>query len=342
MEDALPRRQAYCEEGQKVVLRTNFFDITLKNSKQILFRYQVDIEPDAGLSRKKIRRYMEIFLKEALFNKTTAVSDYGKTVYTNSKLDLGPSDRATFKIVSHDRYEDPFPAPSAGEDPGRTAARQRRERTLKIQFITSYQVAELFKYVNASSVSGAYTSKEDVRQALNVVFAGAANSHNNISCMGQSKFFPFNHQFGTHPNVESMDLGAGLLALRGYYSSVRLGPQRVLLNLNVASAAFYQEGPLHELIDEFMKHKNPNSQRDLQELSSFIKGLKVMTRYNQEPIAGGKTVQVIKAKSVLGLAPQRGATSRTYRFDWENTSGKKVNTTAEQYFKESKFFLFVY
>lgn len=321
------------------MLRTNFFNITLKNSNQILYRYQVDIEPDAGLSRKKIHRYVEMFLAHELFAKKTAASDYGKTIYTNSKLDLGPTDRATFKIVLHDRYESPFPAATGNEDPGRLAARKRRERTLKIQLITSYAVAELFKYVSNSSGSGAYGPKEDVRQALKIVFSRAPNLENNISSMGQNRYFPFTHAFGNHANVESKDLGAGLVALRGYYSSVRLGAQRVMLNLNVASAAFYEPGPLHILITKFVGQKDPSNRRVLQDLSAFIKGLKVLTKYTTETVASGKTVNVQKVKSVFGLAatPQLGATSQQHKFEWEKTPGKKVSTTVEQFFKQSTF-----
>jgi eukaryotic translation initiation factor 2C len=337
LEDALPRRPAYCTEGKAIVVRTNFYNVTLKNSNQVLYRYQVDIEPDAGLSRKKIRRYMELFLGQSLFSKTAAASDYGKTVYTNSKLDLGSSDRTTFKIVLHDRYEAPFPAATPNEDAGRQAARKRRERTLKIQLVNSYSVSELFKYVSASSFSGAYTAKEDVRQALNIVFARAPNFEANISSMGQNKFFPFNHTFGNHANFESMDLGAGLLALRGYYSSVRLGPQRVLLNLNVASAAFYEPGPLHQLMNKFVGRKDKTNRRVLQDLSSFIKGLKVLTKYTTEKDASGKTINVQKVKSVYGLAPSLGENSQTHRFEWEKTPGKKVTTTVEQFFQQSMF-----
>ncbi|KAE9975115.1 hypothetical protein BLS_002750 [Venturia inaequalis] len=333
MEDGLPRRPAYGAEGKAIILRTNYFGITLQNTKQVLYRYQLDIEPDAGLSRKKIRRYMELFLAHQLFAKTTAASDYGKTIYTNEKLDLGPTDRATFKIVLYDRYENPFPAASANEEAGRQAARSRRERTLKIQLITSYAVNELFKYVSSSSGGGAYGPKEDVRQALNIVFSRAPNVEDNISSMGQNKYFPFTHQFGSHPNVDSLDMGAGLLALRGYYSSVRLGPQRVLLNLNVAAAAFYEPGPLHLLINKFIGRKDLSNRRNQQDLSSFIKGLKVLTRYNTEKDASGKTVAVIKVKSVFGLA-HMGATSQQHRFEWENAAGKKVTTTVQEFFKQ--------
>lgn len=337
MEDGLPRRPAYGAEGKGVILRTNYFPITLKNSNQVLYRYQVDIEPDAGLARKKIRRYMELFLAQQLFAKTTAASDYGKTIYTNAKLDLGPTDRATFKIVLYDRYEAPFPAASPNEEAGRQAARKRRERTLKIQLITSYAINELFKYVSNAAGGGAYGPKEDVRQALNIVFSRAPNFEANISAIGQNKYFPFTHAFGNHANVESMDMGAGLVALRGYYSSVRLGPQRVLLNLNVAAAAFYEPGPLHNLMNKFTGHKDPYNRRVLQDLSSFIKGLKVLTKYTTETNAAGKVVSVQKVKSVFGLAPQLGASPEQHKFEWENSAGKKVTTTVQEFFKQSMF-----
>lgn len=70
-------------------------------------------------------------------------------------------------------------------------------------------------------------------------------------------------------------------------------------------------------------------------MSSFIKGLKVLTRYTQEKDASGKMVNVQKVKSGYGLAPQLGASSQTHRFEWEKTPGNKVTVTVEQFFLQS-------
>jgi eukaryotic translation initiation factor 2C len=59
----------------------------------------------------------------------------------------------------------------------------------------------------------------------------------NITTAG-NKFFPF----GNHPQMESSDLEEGLQAQRGYFTSVRTSASRMLVNLNVATGAFYNSG----------------------------------------------------------------------------------------------------
>ncbi|KAF2420279.1 Piwi-domain-containing protein [Tothia fuscella] len=338
LDQGYPRRPAYGTEGRPIVLRTNFFKLILNKEKQVVYRYDVDIKPDDGLSKKKIRRYMELFMQEACFNGSLAATDYAKTVITDKKLKFtnDSEESGKYSVVVHDRYEAPFPARTAGEDPGREVARKRRTRTLTIRYANSYLVQELFSLVKAEQAGAAYAAKGDLIQALNLIINRAASQHAYISTVGQNKFYPFSDTFGSHKNTEALQIGNGIQALRGYYSSVRLAPQQVLVNMNVSSGAFYTPGPLQQLMGSFMDGRNRQDSRALRELSAFLRGVKIITKYMKEKDAKGQEKPMQKVHSICGLAhkPQFGANCNQIKFPWEKSPGQSVTVDVAQYFKQ--------
>jgi eukaryotic translation initiation factor 2C len=312
--------------------------LILKKKNQLLYRYDVHIEPSEGLSKKKIRRYLELLLKQDIFKRVETATDYRSILIANANLNL-TGNEATFRIVWYDEIEEPFPPATAGEAPELTAERRRRLRTLKVKYVNSLSIQELYTYVNAEQ-EGIYSARGDLVQALNIIFGRAPNFDQTIANVGQNKFYPFTNGFKTVANVESVELTGGLVALRGYYSSVRLAPRRVLVNLNVLAGAFYKPGKLHELMEQFMAGKSTRDVRNLRELSAFIKGLKVFTTYFKEKNAEGVEHAPRKVKSVLGLVhdPHIGANCRQVEFRWTNKKGDKEQINVEQYFIRSKSF----
>lgn len=65
----------------------------------------------------------------------------------------------------------------------------------------------------------------------------------------------------------SVDLGSGLTALQGFFSSVRTSTSLLLVNVNVCRNVFYPAGSLVKLISEFGKEKP--------KLESFLKKLRI-------------------------------------------------------------------
>jgi eukaryotic translation initiation factor 2C len=338
LDHTLPRRPGYGTAGKAVTLRTNHFNLSLKNRQQLVYRYDVHIEPSGGVTRKRARRYLELLLEQVMFKEVYAATDYRSMLITNSKLPLN-NNEMSFKIIYHDKVEAAFPAAVAAEDPKRKNERTFRTRTLKIRHSTTYPIAELYSYVNAQQHGAKYAEKGDLIQVLNIIFCREANLQSAIANIGQNKFFPFSHYMGTHPNTESINLGNGLIASRGYFSSVRPAPQRILVNLNVSSRAFYQPGIMSNLMDMFMQNRNRSDPRSLLELSAFIKGLTVCTQYTKETDFNGVEQKVRKVKSVLGLAtsPKLGANCLDITLSWTTKSGSSVKSNLEQYFKQSLF-----
>lgn len=81
-------------------------------------------------------------------------------------------------------------------------------------------------------------------EALNIFLKHYAKSANNLATLGANKTFSIG-------GGESADLGSGLTALRGFFTSVRAATNRILVNINVSHGAFYQEGQLTRLMQAF-------------------------------------------------------------------------------------------
>jgi eukaryotic translation initiation factor 2C len=90
-------------------------------------------------------------------------------------------------------------------------------------------------------------------------------------------------------DTEKRDIGRGMVLWRGYFQSVRPAIGRMLINVDVSTAATYKPGPLIDLALEFLgRQGNPNalSPSQLSEwerirLQGFILGIKVTTSHGQ-------------------------------------------------------------
>jgi hypothetical protein len=321
-------------------MRTNYYNIRLAKTEAIVYRYPVSFEKDDGLSRARKRRYIELLLQQNPFAKVTHYSDLSANIFTLEKLKLPSKDRAEYRVVIYERLEAPFPAPAPNQPPGVAASRARKTRKLLVQFSTSYDLNDLYKYVSAPR-GGNYAAKGDVVQAMNIIFNHATGVHQRVAAQPNNKFFPLADDAALgaqpfnvrpHPNYESWVLGEGLIAIRGYYSSVRLGAQRVLLNVNVSTGAFYEAIRLDQLMEKFMGGRAFSDDTHARLCADFIKRLKVATRYLKEKDAKGVERPSIKIRTVNGFVKHPYAqASNKARFDYTE-NGSTTNITVQDYF----------
>ncbi|KIV99370.1 uncharacterized protein PV09_08915 [Verruconis gallopava] len=333
--DGLPRRVGFGTAGRPVILRTNFFDVRLLKERAIVFRYSIAFDKEDGLSRTKKRRYIELLLKQAPFSKVVHYSDLAANVFTTAKLKLPQKERGEFKVIIYERLEAPYPAEKPDEAAHIAAARVRKTRRIKVEYTTSYDLNDLFKYVSGSA-TGAYAAKGDVVQAMNIIFNHAAGVHQRVAAQPNNKFYPLGDHpvlgIPNHQNYESWVLGEGLVAIRGYYSSVRLGPKRVLVNVNVATGTFYEPIPLDELMVKFMGGRRFSNEHHARLCAHFIKRLKVATRYIKEKDEKGIERQVIRVRTVAGFVRNPYAQNcQSTRFEYTE-DGNTVNVSVAEYF----------
>lgn len=209
-------------------------------------------------------------------------TDYATFFVTGQKLDLGPQGEITVR-QAYSEVEDEAPRPKAVN------------YKVDIKYDSSMPVKDLLDYI--SKPPGATSpgfDKAALIQALNIVLTRTANEDRLIFGGGNSNKF---YEYPTDQN-KWFALGGGLIALKGVYTSVRTSTARVLVNINVANAAFY---PAMNLLGLMRLHTpNPNNDQ-VSGLEGFIGGLKVSHNYIRNDKKDPKST-VKRVKTVLGFA----------------------------------------
>lgn len=292
----LPLRPGYGQDGHKILLKTNYFKMQINTSKQ-LFRHHVDVVSDrrkkkqSGESGKKEDPEPEVLgrrtMKRAfalLFGSSDFESlgdgmatDFISTIITTRKLELGPSGKKSFRIVYHEAEE--------------TAPRRHPTTyTFTISLLGTVPTTELLRYLASTTADPSdFAGKDDAIQALNIIIARTPNFKPGVFQAGRNKFF----QYPSDPK-DYIDLSGGLIAVRGYYSSVRTSTMRTLLNINAQCSPFYPAVNMVEVMGQHSRFED----RNWEALEKFVEKLRVKTRYlkNED---GSIDVRV---KTVTGLS----------------------------------------
>ena len=309
----LPLRPGYGEEMFN--MRTNYFQMSVDTNKE-LFRYKVRIEPKSDSNaralkndRKRRQFYKVLFEDQPDFQARGLgiATDYADTLITCGLLydkTLGPKD---YLQVYRSEFE------QKGEQ---NTTAQSSEQKYKVTVTCTGKVssAELIKYINSRpSDPSDFNSRLDVIQAMNIIVAASPNKDQTIFQAGQNKFFRYPRNVNDRSlrdMYRNCDLTDGLIAVRGYYSSVRTSTSRILLNLNAQCSAFYPEINLLELMYIFAG--DPIRPMRHQDLEEFIHRLRV------------RTVQITREKKTV----TREKTIRGFSHKHENV----LNRTGKQVF----------
>lgn len=252
---------------------------------------------------------------------------------TTKKIDLGGA-RQKFEIEWFPVDGDPLPPQTPDESKERANARKRNKFVLLVEQIDTISLNELMNDLSNSATI--YPLKLEAIQALNIILAYGPSTDSSVAVAGQNRFYPFQ----SHPQFRSTDLTGGLDALRGYFSSVRTSISRILVNVNVANAAFYKAGPLLEMMRS--AGGAPKTETEFRRLSSFVRKLRIETNYipdrdnkgNVRKSKDGQPLTKRKVHTITDLSPF-GTHSRNTSFNWTNRTGKSERITVEEYFRRT-------
>ncbi|KAI4257955.1 MAG: hypothetical protein L6R42_005372 [Xanthoria sp. 1 TBL-2021] len=172
--------------------------------------------------------------------------------------------------------------------------------------------------------------KSETIQALNKIMTQTANKTSGIYGGGKSNIF-YSWPDGNDPIFE---LGQGLIALKGFYTSVRSSTSPLLVNINVTNAAFH---PAINLLGLMNEHTPDTSKYAQSGLETFITGLKVSHKFYRK-----KTVKTVKGFSHLRQDDKhdypRFGNAQSLRFKCEE-KGMEGITTVFEYFKNSTLYV---
>ncbi|KAL8953104.1 MAG: hypothetical protein Q9222_001042 [Ikaeria aurantiellina] len=318
----LPSRPSYGTKGRPVVLRTNYFQM-ISRPGAVIYRYIVEIvpqikSPTGNVNRRKTRRLIQLLIaNDRILQGAGIATDFGKIFLTAQKLPIED------KITLFQKFfepEDEGPRPNA------------TNHKITLQPDGAIPVQDLLNFVsNPPGTTSAGFDKAEILQALNVIVTRTAGTTPDIYGGGNRNKF-YNHP---HDENAGFPLGRGLIALKGFYTSVRTSTLRMLININVANAAFY---PCINLLG-LIRLYNPNSANDARSgVETFIKRLKVSHKYIRKRKDDANSVMK-RVKTIEGFShPHKGdrempllGNSQQIKFACPEiqTSGK---ITVEQYF----------
>ena len=278
LDPRLPPRPGYGAQGRQVLLWANYFELVAPPDL-LLFRYSIDVHPDdAGRkpAGKKLKRIVDLLLEEPLSEyRSSIATDYKSNLV--SRLEL-PIDEEPYTIRYRSEEED---------DPSQNAQTYR----IRLQDTGTLRVSELTDYLTSTNASALFGSKEEIIQALNIVVGHHPKTASNVCSVGANKHFDI-----STAGVESMSLGAGLTAIRGFFVSVRAATSRLLVNVQVKHTACYNEGPLDRLIPTYLGENG----RNMVKLGNFLKKVRVQVTHIVRKNKSGHDIP--RMKTVTSLA----------------------------------------
>ena len=347
----LPYRPDFGTLGRAIKLRANFFPV--KVPKGPLYEYEVTISPSKNTAIRRVKR--------RIFQLAEGTLDWQRHGLLNNVA----HDHST-KLISAKKLPQPLvikvpwideddsdgmkgaaqkpksgQKPKAGQKP--RGADKVSEYTLTIEFARNIDTQGLSKYVffgfylsfDLFTCRSYLVGQPDYRgydilpviSALNIILAAHPNRSGGPGVMvGRNRFF-----FATA--MAPSDLGGGLEAWKGFYSSIRPSHNQLMVNVNgqfhsfafldhmptdynppphgsVCTTAFYKPGSLARAMIEF---------RDSSfgaRVNAFVKGVRV------------RLIHLGYTKTVKALS---NMSARQHKFTYGN---KEV--TVEDYFFESK------
>ncbi|KAL8813818.1 MAG: hypothetical protein Q9223_006918 [Gallowayella weberi] len=275
-EFTLPARPSYGTQGRPIVLRTNYFRM-LHNHNAKIYRYQLDITPKlvdektGRAQRRKTRRLIELVIRSTPPLQGSGIAtDYSKLLFSAKKLDLENGSRTLEQTYYEPEEQGPGP--------------KAKTYSVKITEDRSISVQQLVDYISSpAGTTSIGSDRAEILQALNIIMMRTAVD--NPSTYGSAT----RNKFYRLPADKSpgFDLGGGIVALKGFYTSVLTSSSRILVNVNVANAAFY---PAMNLLG-LMRLHTPNPADDAKSgLEGFIARLRVSHQY----INGNKRIKTVQ------------------------------------------------
>lgn len=266
----LPRRPGYGTIGKPAVLRADFLELNFLDEKKSFHSYAVKMDPNPDRARLK-KEVLEHVLWMPKFRRVYASSDMSQEIVTFGALE----DTSSFVVK----------LPGSGDT--------TRDFKISLSANATSTPRKILGDLRSSNQPYPLECEETTTRILNIALTRVQFYDEGIvtTGKGRQKFFWIDGR------KQYSDLGGGLEVIRGFFSSVRLGADRLLLNLNVNHGTFYRPGSMAELTDAFVKEYG----EDRELFHRYVKGLRVQVSHlPKEKDATGKLVY--RLKSVWGVA----------------------------------------
>ncbi|RGB28543.1 Piwi domain-containing protein [Rhizophagus diaphanus] len=253
------RRPTLGNLGRQIRVRSNFFEVHALPTQNII-HYDVTITPDVppALNRKIFGEFERIS-REGPLNGIRPVFDGRKNIFAPRSFPFG--DTATFNVT-------------LPED--ETIPSKRTPRTFKIKIKKAGEIYmdELHRFLQGKHpmTSNCLTAT----MALDVL----------IRHLPSMRHVTVGRSFFTNAGAEPLFGGAEVW--QGYYQSARPAQEKMLINVDLSATAFYESGPLIQMVTKILGRRNPDdlrrgfSDRDRIKVEKTLKNLKIRVTHRGE------------------------------------------------------------
>ena len=236
-----------------------------------------DEQKKGGPAGKKAEQIIKLFLD------LPALEEFKNGIFTDFRaLLFSTQDLPPHALVQVVRYR---------AEHNDTATPNALEYLVKLDHTAHFDIASLTARSRANNPQLDVVAKEDSIQALNILFLHYGRSSPSRLSIGSRR------TFSSDPTGSSRNIGEGILAMRGYFSSVRVVDYRILVNVNVSHGSFYEAGSLLNLMVKIDR----NFKRRPGGLLSILRGIRVGQKHFTDP--SGKPLPFQKrTKTIIGFA----------------------------------------
>lgn len=184
-------------------------------------------------------------------------------------------------------------------------------KSLELSFHASHDLDGLKAYTKGENE---HYEDHGAKEALNIVIAKAVSDANNDDVtfqLGNNRFYfrPGWNDLQPDPTKVRDTDSIGLVAMRGYHSTIKPGMGNVLLNVNNVTSAFYKAQPLQD----YLQHS-----KHLQRWDNAAEGIPDRAKRELEQHLGGLRVRINFDRAGVDGQPDE--------IDWE---GRRVKTLSE-------------
>ncbi|KAJ5777885.1 hypothetical protein N7520_001131 [Penicillium odoratum] len=267
----MTRRPSYGTTGQAATVWANFFEIQL-NPNQHFYRYSIQVSPELQPARLKKELFC-LLLKSSRVRSVYGASDMSQELITAGRMES--TSPMIFEL-------------SGGKEP--------KKYTFKFSNGDAVNYPDLIKLLSQTKQSYPLVNEEVGVRALNIMMTRIPHRDPGvvITGRGRQKFFWIDER------KQSCNLTGGLEVLRGFFTSVRLGADRLLLNMNVNHGTFYRPLPMNDFTTEFVAAFGT----DRQMFHRYIRGLRVEVRHLPKEKDADGNLQY-RRKSVWGTVTHK-------------------------------------
>ncbi|GAA5840592.1 hypothetical protein JCM9279_007374 [Rhodotorula babjevae] len=301
-------------KGKPFPVRANAY--LVKPPSIVCYHYDVAISPANPVTPPRLNRQIFAHLDRVVhaFGGLAVCYDGRSMMYSPKKL---PADEGQWSITLPE------------DDGSKSRNGGGRDFTIKIRFTRSIDLERLAIFVRGDlrgqSIEPDASEVQSAIQALNVLIQE-----------GPTSLYPSrNASFFLPPaDQRQASLSRGLVMWRGFYSSLRLGPEKLYLNLDIASQPMVAAGSLPDIILDFLKAGSRNVSfaqmsaktipgAEMIKLNRFLKGLKVQLKVRDKdgvmPTRKIKMLEAVGAADVPFDVDGKSYTIESYFAEFYNT-----------------------